>query len=319
VIPEWKGSISIKTLDYRTNSGYTSSAMTLKRAATWAVITLPMVVGLSGARQDPATQRDWRETGRSEPTFQVPSLAPGVDYTLPSEADIRLALDQVRDRFVKATPYRVVDSATGQVVTDFTTPKQTVGIDQSTGEWNDWTYSMGVVLAGMLHASDVTGDKSFENYALKNFDFIFEHYDYFKRQAAQFGPQPNGYRRLMNMTELDDAGAIGAALIKAYAKKTDPKYRVGIDVTADFISNKMTRLPDGTLARRRPQWPTVWSDDAYMSIPFLAQMGKLTGEKKYYDDAAHQVIKFAEHLMDENGIFEHAWFVNAGKDDPKFH
>ena len=60
----------------------------------------------------------------------------------------------------------------------------------------------------------------------------------------------------------------------------------------------MTRLPDRTLARQRPQWPTVWADDAYMSIPFLAQMGDLTGDRKYFDDGAHQVIKFAEHLMD---------------------
>lgn len=271
------------------------------------------------ARQAPPPPQDWRVTGRSEPSFQVPSLAPGVDYTLPSEADITHALGLIRAHFVQETPYRVIDSATGQVVTDFSTPKATVGIDQKTGEWNDWTYSMGVVLAGMLHASEVTGDPAFAQYTFKNFDFIFEHYDYFKKQAAQFGPQPNGYRRLMNMNELDDGGAIGAALIKAYKKKQDAKYKVGIDVTADFISNKMTRLPDGTLARRRPQWPTVWSDDAYMSIPFLAQMGSLTGDRKYFDDAAHQVIKFSEHLMDANGLFDHAWFVNAEPYEPKFH
>ena len=99
------------------------------------------------------------------------------------------------------------------------------------------------------------------------------------------------------MRELDDCGAIGAALIKAYRKKADPRYRAAIDVVAEFISKKMTRLPDGTLARKRPQWPTVWSDDAYMSIPFLAQMGDLTGDRRYFDDATHQVIKFADYLM----------------------
>ncbi len=87
------------------------------------------------------------------------------------------------------------------------------------------------------------------------------------------------------MRELDDCGAIGAALIKAWHKKADPRYRAAIDVVADFIAHKMTRLPDGTLARKRPQWPTVWSDDAYMSIPFLAQMGDLTGDRAYFDDA----------------------------------
>ena len=264
---------------------------------------------------------EWKKTGRSDPAYPAPSIAPGVDYTVPAEADIKAALDRVRGYFERSTPYRIVDTATGQpVATDMSAPSKTVGIDLKTGEFNDWTYSMGVVLAGMLLATDVTGDPAFKQYTIKNFDFIFEHIEYFRAQAKQFGPQQYGYRRYLNMRELDDCGAIGAALIKAYRVKADPRYRAGIDVVAEFISHKMTRLPDGTLARQRPQWPTVWSDDAYMSIPFLAQMGDLTGERKYMDDGAHQVIKYAEHLMDPaTGLFDHAWFVNAGDADPKFH
>ena len=35
----------------------------------------------------------------------------------------------------------------------------------------------------MLHVADVTGDKSFEAYTYKNFDFIFDHLEYFRAQA----------------------------------------------------------------------------------------------------------------------------------------
>jgi hypothetical protein len=112
---------------------------------------------------------------------------------------------------------------------------------------------MGVVLAGMLHVTDVTADQRFQAYAIRTFDFIFDHLDYYRRQAAAFGPQPAGYRRLVDMRELDDCGAIGAALVRAYAKKSDPRCRRTIDVVADFITAKMMRLPDGTLARPRPQ------------------------------------------------------------------
>jgi len=48
------------------------------------------------------------------------------------------------------------------------------------------------------------------------------------------------------------------------------------------------RLKDGSLARNRPQPKTLWVDDLFMGVPALAQMGKLTGEKKYYDEAAKQ-------------------------------
>jgi rhamnogalacturonyl hydrolase YesR len=122
----------------------------------------------------------------------------------------------------------------------------------------------------------------------------------------------------MDMKELDDCGAIGAALIKAYARKPDPRYRALIDEVASFISNRMSRMPDGTIARTRP-WPVaIWVDDFYMSIPFLAQMGRLTGERKYYDDAARQVIQMSARLFDrEKALYDHSWFGDM-EPDPKF-
>jgi rhamnogalacturonyl hydrolase YesR len=79
------------------------------------------------------------------------------------------------------------------------------------------------------------------------------------------------------------------------------------------------RLADGTLARARPQKVALWIDDAYMSIPFLAQMGKLTGERKHFDDAARQVIGMAERLLDRTtGLYDHAWFENNAV-DPRFY
>ena len=270
--------------------------------------------------QAPARQAgDWKAAGRSDSSFTQPSLAPGVDYTVPTEAEIVAALARVRDRFVRATPFRVIDTSTGAPITDFSRPTRTAGIDLGPGEFNDWTYSMGVVHAGMLRATEVTGDASYEQYSIRDFDFILEHLDYFRRQAAEFGPQAYGYRRLLDMRELDDCGAIGAALVKLYARRNDPRYRPLIDAAADFVSRRMTRFPDGGFARNRPQPGVMWSDDAYMSIPLLAQMGKLTGDAKYFDDAANQVIRFAEHLMDANGLYDHAFFSSAGPLDPTFH
>ncbi len=253
--------------------------------------------------------------GRSDPSFSQPSIAPGVDYTVPSEANIKQTLDRVRVYFERSTPYRIVDAETGAVVTDLVRPSKTAGIDTSTGEFNDWTYPMGVVLAGMLHVTDVTADARYQQYALKNLDFIFDHLEYFQRQAKEFGPQKNGYRRLLDMKELDDCGAIGAALIKAYARKQDKRYRATIDVVADFISNRMSRMPDGTIARRRPQPVSIWVDDFYMSIPFLAQMGNLTGDRRYFDDAARQVLQGSARLFDPTlRLFDHSWFENATYD-----
>jgi unsaturated rhamnogalacturonyl hydrolase len=253
--------------------------------------------------------------GRADPSFSQPSIGPGIDYTLPTEAEIKAVLDRIRDHFVRTTPYTVVDTATYAPITDFTRPIRTAGIDTRKGEFNDWTYSMGVVLAGMLQVTEVTGDKTFSAYTLKNFDFIFDHLDYFRRQAKEFGSQPGAYRRMLEMRELDDCGAIGAALVKAYAYKPDPRYREGIGLVDEHIGKKQMRLKDGTLARPRPVPVALWIDDAYMSIPFLAQMGRLTGERRYFDDAARQVTGMSERLFDPSKrLYDHSWFEDTPVD-----
>ncbi len=244
-----------------------------------------------------------------------PSVPPGVEYTVPTEVEVKATLDRVRDHFLRSTTYQITDTQTGKPIADFSQPVKSAAV----GPMNDWDYPIGVVLAGMLHVSDVTGDTSYRDYTLKNFDFIFDHLDYFRKQAAQFGPQANGYRRLLNMAALDDCGAIGAALLKAYAKKQDPRYRATIDRIAEYIAKRQMRLSDGTLARARPQPVALWIDDAYMSIPFLAQMGKLTGDRKWYDDAARQVTGMAARLLDPaTGLYDHAWYENTSAYDPKF-
>jgi unsaturated rhamnogalacturonyl hydrolase len=257
-----------------------------------------------------------QQLGRSEPSFIQPSLAPGVDYVVPAEADIKATLDRIRDYFVRSTARRIIDTQARQPITDFSHPVRSAGLD---GQLNDWDYPMGVVLAAMLQVTEVTGDARYQEYTLENFDFIFDHVDYFRKQASEFGVPPGGFHRLLEMRELDDCGAIGAALIKAYAKKQDPRYRAAIDVAADHISHKQTRLPDGTLARRRPQPISLWIDDMYMSVPFLAQMGRLTGDRAYFDDGARQVIQMSERLQDKtSGLYDHSWFQNT-PNDPRFY
>jgi len=294
-----------------------------RRCASAAVILVGLGAAAAGAQglvypgaEPPAGAQP---PGRSDPAFRAPSLGPGVDYTVPSEAEIKAVLDRIRDHFVRSTPYRLIDTETGEPITDFSKPVRTAGVDNREGEFNDWSYSMGVVLAAMLLATEVTGDPSFQDYTYRNFDFIFEHLPYFKRQAHEFGPPYRGYARMLGMRELDHCGAIGAALVKAQAKRPHPGYQEGIDLTAAHILTRQLRLSDGTLARPRPVKVALWIDDAYMSIPFLAQMGRTTGEARYFDDAAQQVIGMSARLFDASkGLFDHSWFADM-EDDARFY
>jgi rhamnogalacturonyl hydrolase YesR len=56
-----------------------------------------------------------------------------------------------------------------------------------------------------------------------------------------------------------------------------------------------------------------------MSVPALAQMGALTGEKKYFDDACRQVIQFSERMFNsERHVFMHGW-IQGMDPHPEFY
>ncbi|HEV8285167.1 MAG TPA: glycoside hydrolase family 88 protein, partial [Chitinophagaceae bacterium] len=118
---------------------------------------------------------------------------------------------------------------------------------------------------------------------------------------------------------LDDAGAMCAAMIKTFRAGSQQNLRPIIDNYINYISTKEFRLSDGTLARNRPQKNTLWLDDLYMSVPALAQAGKLTGEKKYFDDAVKQVLQFSKRMFNkELGVYMHGW-VEGMQVHPEFH
>ena len=99
-----------------------------------------------------------------------------------------------------------------------------------------------------------------------------------------------------------------------------PDLKSVIDTYAKFIEHGQFRLPDGTLARNRPFPGSVWGDDAYMSVPFLAQMGALTGDRAYFDDAAKQIVQiYGKLFVPSIGLCTHAWNAENPDDHPHYY
>jgi unsaturated rhamnogalacturonyl hydrolase len=56
-----------------------------------------------------------------------------------------------------------------------------------------------------------------------------------------------------------------------------------------------------------------------MSVPALGQMGKLTGDARYYDDAVKQVLQFSQRMfVKEKGLYMHGW-IQGMEVHPAFH
>ncbi|MBC3787057.1 glycoside hydrolase family 88/105 protein [Spirosoma utsteinense] len=241
-----------------------------------------------------------------------------VPYGQPDVSAVTAVLNRVHSYLNEVTPMQVVDRATGQPITDFTTFRPEAIIKP--GDYRLTSYEWGVTYTGMLRASEATGDPRFAEYTNQRLTFLNGLIPYFQPQVTAEPKANTPLRQMLAPHALDDAGAMCAAMIQASrAGGVKTNLRPQIDRYINYITKKEHRLADGTLARNRPQPNTLWLDDLFMAVPALAQMGKLTGDAAYYDEAVKQVLQFSKRMFNpQKGLYMHGW-VEGMKDHPEFH
>lgn len=179
-----------------------------------------------------------------------------------------------------------------------------------TNQFAEWGYTMGVLNMAMINLGAYLNKEKYTNYPVRHVANGMDNYKFFQERFKNDRPHHRWpYGQLWTMRELDDCGAMGASVIEVYNLVKREDYREYIDKTAKHIMEKQDRLDDGTLVRKFPHEMTLWADDLYMSVPFLARMGNLTGESKYFDDALKQVFNFTKYLWDENKeLYFHCYY-----------
>lgn len=256
----------------------------------------------AGGKDDPA-----------EGTYPVP-------YKKPVAAEITDSLHRIRAFLDAQTPTRVVHKDGGAEITDFSTPAQDAVVPVTAMDFGLQVYEMGVVHSGMLAAAQATGDPRFTALTVRHFRFFAERLPYFRAQQDRFHlGRANSFARFLDPRSLDDAGAMCAAMMRARRAGIGPDLGEQIRVCGDWVAKRQFRLADGTFARERPQALSLWADDMYMGIPTLAELGRMTGERGYYDDAVKNVLQMSGYLFDRrHGIYTHGWNANS-PDAPRFY
>ena len=265
-------------------------------------------------------------SGRIPPAYPVP-------YPPAKVEEIKAVLDRVLVYAETASPVHIVNPETEETVTDLAALPARVAL--RAGQFSTLSYEWGVTYAGMLLAADITGDARYRDYAATRIVTIATLAQHIRAQPTlpdfpwppvrapgSLGGPPrfNNLRSVIRPHTLDDSGSMAVAFLKAARAGVQPELlRPSIDVWLEWISRGQQRLSDGTLARNRPLANTLWLDDLYMSVPALAQMGALTGETRYFDDAATQVLQFARRMfVPEKRLFLHGW-VEGMTPHPAFH
>jgi rhamnogalacturonyl hydrolase YesR len=239
-----------------------------------------------------------------------------IAYRLTTPAEVKIVLDRVLKYLEVATPAQLINSSTQKVIDDLNKPVREAILKP--GDFRLISYEWGVTYGGMLQIADATGDNRYRTYVASRFKFVADITPYFRAFGKEFNGVANPLRHVLEPHALDDAGSMCAAMIKAERAGLS-SMRPLIDNYIQYIMTKEYRLPDGTLARNRPLPNTLWLDDLYMSVPALAQMGKLTGERKYDDEAVKQILLFSKRMFNrDKGLYMHGW-VESMDVHPQFH
>ncbi len=227
--------------------------------------------------------------------------------TLRTEGSLRAVANVV----VRDAGFRFVDQKNGKW---FASPDQAPAGAQLglQSRYNDWRYWNGVLVIAMMRLGEVLNDTGFIRFSREDIGFSFDYYRYFEERYRGQGKWEYPFAQRFLMEELDDCGAMGAGVIEVYGCDPQERYRAYIDKAAEFMLTKQYRLEDHTFVRPFPEKWTLWADDLYMSVSFLARMGKMSGDPRCFDDAALQVINFHRYLFDEEkGLMHHCWYSDV--------
>jgi rhamnogalacturonyl hydrolase YesR len=194
-------------------------------------------------------------------------------------------------------------------------------------EWGQENYPQGVSLCGMQRSTDVTGDKDVDKFVVE-YNLICSRYcRWLAGLEKELGKSPDvsdflrstKINGLMKPGSLDSCGAMGNEILKSMMRHPDLVTQEEKEVAArcaDWVLHKQSRLPDGTFSRSDATGITIWPDDLYMGGVFLVSWGEYTGEQKYIDDAANQIIRQAAAEQDADGLWYHSYFINEKKHAP---
>jgi rhamnogalacturonyl hydrolase YesR len=266
----------------------------------------PAASSASQSVQAPSTLRSPNDPNRAQPAYPVP-------YAPAKPEEIKAVLDRVLGYLEQATPIKIINRDTREPVTDLANLPANVGLDRT--DFVLTSYEWGVTYSGMLHVAEVTGDARFRDYTAKRLSGIATIAAHLRQQPAPANEPPPGAQRMFALRSvlkpqtLDDCGSMCAAMIKASrAGVSADALRPSIDNYMAWVFSGQFRFPDGTLARNRPMENTLWLDDLYMSVPALTQMGALTGDRKYFDDAVKQILRFSSRMfVSEKSLYRHGW------------
>jgi unsaturated rhamnogalacturonyl hydrolase len=143
-------------------------------------------------------------------------------------------------------------------------------------------YPESVTWYGALTFAQLSGDKDLSARLVKRFDPLLA-------EDAKLIPQPTHV----------DLSVFGVVPLELYIETKEKKY---LDLGKDSADRQWENpTPDGLTPQTR-----YWIDDMYMVTLIQVQAYRATGDAKYLDRAALEMVSYLDKLQQPNGLFYHA-------------
>ena len=159
------------------------------------------------------------------------------------------------------------------------------------------TYADVCVWLGALWFTDATKNDNLYNKLVDRFEPLFTTQ---KNLLPELRPKPHN---------VVDWYVFGAVPLEIYKRNKDPKYlELGL-----LYADKQWELPADPNPTEQKwhnkgfSWQTrLWIDDMFMITAVQAQAYLVTGDRKYIDRAAEEMVLYLDEIQRDNGLFYHA-------------
>jgi len=131
----------------------------------------------------------------------------------------------------------------------------------------------------------------------------------FNRFESRFTPLFDTEKNLLPKPNHVDNNVFGSVPLELYLKTKQQKY---LDLGLKYADTQWTTPEDVStdqqvFASQGYSWQTrIWIDDMFMITAVQAQAYRATGDRKYIDRAASEMVLYLDKIQLENGLFYHS-------------
>lgn len=173
--------------------------------------------------------------------------------------------------------------------------------------YSQWFYALMVGHFGLLKAGRALDRGDYTDYFAESMQTLARFHDYMHYEFDTFG-QTTFIQKGMRLGDLDSIGTMGMNMCELYKLTSSPQSLECIEILSKAAKENIPRFDDGTYHRPKD----MWSDDTFMSCPFLVRLGLVKNDEYYFHEVVRQLLGFKKRLwMADKKIFSHIYFLDT--------